>query len=165
MKNTLLVKPGGTRGPGPLNILGDIVRIKLGGADTDGRFAIMEDRTEPQAGPPLHRHSLEDEWFYVLEGEYRFEVDGRFIHAGAGSSVLAPRGTAHTFQNVGSKPGRLLIFVEPAGLDMFFTELAAATEGMDQPDLAVVGPAFSRYGLELLGPPLGVRELVAAAAR
>ena len=152
--HAFFLKPGEARSGGPLDILGDRVWIKLGGADTDGSYAIMENLTEPQAGPPLHRHRREDESFYVLEGEYLFEVDGKQIAAGPGCSIFAPRGTAHTFQNVGSTTGRMLAMVQPAGLDLFFSELAGATSGLRQPDLPGMRELFQKYGLELLGPPL-----------
>src|SRR5512133_2930769 len=66
-----------------------------------------------------------------------------------GCSLFAPKGSSHTFQNVGTMPGRILVMVEPAGLDT----LSGATAGT-QPDPAVVVPIFHKHGLELLGPPL-----------
>src|SRR5579871_4899139 len=105
-KESLLVKAGETRTGSPLNIFGIPIWIKLSGEDTGGAYAIMEDQTPAQQGPPLHRHLREDESFYVIEGEYVFEVDGNRIYAGAGSAVYGPKGTAHRFQNVGTTPGK-----------------------------------------------------------
>ena len=51
------------------------------------------------------------------------EVDGREIQAGPGTLVHAPRGKAHIFQNIGQTPGRLLVTVQPAGLDVFLADL------------------------------------------
>ena len=150
----LVVESGETRGDGPLDIFGDRIWIKLAGTDTGGNYAIMEDVTQPQCGPPLHRHSREEESFYVLEGDYVFEVDGKRIPAGPGSSVFAPRGTAHAFRNIGNTAGRLLIAVQPAGLDDFFTEISESTDSEGQPNMSVVIPIFRKYGLELLGPPI-----------
>jgi len=158
MKQSVSLKPGETRGARPLDIFGDRLFIKLGGTDTDGNYAVMEGVTQPQCGPPLHRHGREDESFYVLEGEFVFEVDGKEIPAGPGCSIFAPRGTAHAFQNVGNGPGRVLVIVQPAGLDAFFTEVDNAAHGMREPDLSVVLPLFEKYGLELLGPPMHARE-------
>src|SRR5258708_5127675 len=100
--------------------------------------------------PPLHRHSREDESFYILEGTYLFEVDGVQFTAGEGYYVFAPCGTIHAFQNAGATSGRLLIVVQPAGLEKFLAELSAATSGMLVPDEAVMVPIFEKYGLELL---------------
>jgi quercetin dioxygenase-like cupin family protein len=153
-KQALIIKPEETRSAQPLNILGDRIWVKLSGEDTEGSYAIMENVSQPRQGPPLHRHTREDESFYVLEGEFVFEVDGERIPAGPGCSVYAPRGTAHTFQNAGNTPGRLLVVVQPAGLDNFFADLDAATRGRNEPELSVIAPVFERHGLELLGPPL-----------
>ncbi len=153
-KTAFVVEPDQSRTAEPLHVLGDLIYVKLSGSDTDRAYAMMEDTTEPQAGPPLHRHDREDESFYVLEGHYRFAVDGQEIKAGPGTFVHAPRGTAHTFQNIGHTPGRLLVTVQPAGLEVFFADLSAATVGMAEPDLKVIIPIFEKHGLELLGPPL-----------
>ncbi len=157
MKQPLLVKAGETRGAAPLGIFGNKMTIKLSAADTDGHYAIIEDHTPPSGGPPLHRHNCEDESFYVLEGQYVFEVDGQKIYAGPGSSVFAPQGSAHRFQNLGTTAGRLLVVVQPAGLDEFFVDIDRATQGAREPELDIVLPIFTKHGLELLGPPLPAR--------
>jgi hypothetical protein len=59
---------------------------------------------------------------------------------------------------VGTIPGRLLVVVQPAGLDSFFADIDEATQGAREPDLAVVVPIFEKHGLELLGPPLPARS-------
>jgi quercetin dioxygenase-like cupin family protein len=137
-----------------LRIYRDQIKVKLTGADTGGAYAIVESTTQPRSGPPLHRHTLEDESFYVLEGQYMFEVDGRRILAGPGSAVFAPRGTAHTFMNVGSTPGRMLGVMQPAGMDSFFVDMDAAVANEKPPDFAELASIYKKYGLELLGPPL-----------
>jgi quercetin dioxygenase-like cupin family protein len=164
MKMPLLLKPGETRGAVPLNIFGGVIWIKLAGGDTDGSYAITEGTTPPTGGPPLHRHSREDESFYVLEGEFVFEADGKLHEAGPGCSIFLPRHTAHLFQNVGKTVGRLLSVVQPAGLEDFFTETDAATRGMKEADPSIVLPIFQKYGLELLGPPMAHRRPASVAS-
>src|SRR5713226_7737723 len=83
----------------PLDVLGEPGLVKLAGADTDNAVAIVHLTVPKLAGPPLHRHSREDEWFYLLDGELTLEVDGERFTGGAGTSAFAPRGTAHAFQN------------------------------------------------------------------
>ena len=152
-KQALVLAPGESRTGAALQIYTSQVKVKLSGADTAGAYAIVESVTEPQGGPPLHRHTREDESFYVLEGEFLFEVDGQRIHAGPGSAVFAPRGTVHTFKNVGATPGRMLGVVQPAGLDSFFEDMDAAGTSKE-PDIAMLAQIFQKYGLELVGPPL-----------
>jgi quercetin dioxygenase-like cupin family protein len=153
----VLLRPGESRLESPLDILGDQVLLKLGGRDSAGQLTVMMGITPPKAGPPLHRHSREDESFYVLEGEYLFEVDGKQFHAGPGTFAFLPRGTAHTFQNVTDKPGKLLILTQPAGIEDFFVEIDGAMRGMSEPDMSVLLPIFHKFGMELLGPPLAAR--------
>jgi quercetin dioxygenase-like cupin family protein len=153
----LILKPGETRGSRPLQILGSQIWIKLAGADTNGNYAIMETMTQPQSGPPLHRHSRQEESFYILDGDFVFEVDGKRIPAAPGSSVFVPRGTAHAFRNVGNTAGRMLVTVQPAGLDDFLTELSDSTDEQGEPNMSIAIPIARRHGLELLGPPLDDR--------
>ena len=68
------------RGNGrPVNVIGEEVKITISSRDTGGAFAVFEGETRPMHGPPLHRHRNQDEWWYIVEGEYLFEVDGQEI--------------------------------------------------------------------------------------
>jgi mannose-6-phosphate isomerase-like protein (cupin superfamily) len=139
-----------------IHVIGEDVRIKIASSDTGGSFTVFEGRTRPLEGPPLHRHRDQDEWWYIVEGEYRFVVDGTEIFAGAGDTVFAPRGSEHTFQNVGTEPGHTITTVVPGGIDIFFEELERAAPRGSVPDPAAILPVFARHSLELLGPPLRV---------
>jgi mannose-6-phosphate isomerase-like protein (cupin superfamily) len=94
-----------------------LLRQVLGSAATD--FSIHEnasggDPSElPRNGVPLHRHRSEDEAWYVLEGELAFRFGSREFTVGAGSGVLLPHGTPHTFWNPGPRPVRYLLIVRP----------------------------------------------------
>jgi mannose-6-phosphate isomerase-like protein (cupin superfamily) len=137
----------------PLKIFSDTVYIKLGSEDTGGRYSLIEDVTPAGEGTPLHVHHREDEGFYILEGEYLFEAAGERFEAHAGDFVFVPKDMAHRFLNVGQTTGTMLLTLEPAGLEIFFEELAAIA---GPPDPAKLAPLFEKYGLELLGPPLSV---------
>jgi mannose-6-phosphate isomerase-like protein (cupin superfamily) len=141
----------------PVHVVGEDVTIKISSRDTGGAFAVFEGRTRPRQGPPLHLHRHQDEWWYVVEGEYRFEVDGQEIYASAGATVFAPRGSRHTFQNVGTAPGHTVTTVVPGGLDLFFEELETVAPRGTVPDTAALLPLFEKHGLELLGPPMAAR--------
>jgi quercetin dioxygenase-like cupin family protein len=77
--NTFALTAGEGRTLHPLNILGTDVLVKLANADSDGAVAVFEHAVAPKFGPPLHRHSREDEWFYVLDGKITAEIDGQRI--------------------------------------------------------------------------------------
>jgi quercetin dioxygenase-like cupin family protein len=157
--DALLIGPGSGR---PIHVLGNEVIIKVSSRDTGGAFAVFEGQTRPLGGPPLHRHRDQDEYWYILEGEYRFEVDGQEIEARAGDTVFAPRGSRHTFQNIGTTVGRTLTTVVPGGVDLFFEELATAAPRGTVPDPAKILPVFEKHRQELLGPPLAARSVKTA---
>ena len=140
-----------------VNLFGDEVTIKISSRDTGGAYTVFEGKTRPLHGPPLHRHPDQDESWYIVEGDYKFEVDGEEIYASAGATVFAPRGTTHTFQNIGNKPGRLVTTVVPGGLDLFFEDLEAVAPRGTVPDPAKMLPIFEKHNQELLGPPLSAR--------
>lgn len=137
-----------------LSLVGERVRVLADGRASAGRCLIFEETTPPGGGPPLHRHSRDDEYFYVLQGRFAFVVDGARFTAEPGAFLCAPRGSTHTFRNTGATPGRMLILCAPAGLEAPFREADAAERaGAASPErLATI---FARAGVEFLGPPLG----------
>src|SRR3954447_13538530 len=156
-EQAFVAHPGEGRLTETLDVFGHSMTVKISSRDTGGAFAVIEDITPPLSGPPLHIHHEQDEWWHVLEGNYRFEVDGREIVAGPGAHVYAPRGTRHAFQNLGMEPARMIVTVVPGGLDLFFEEInASAVPGLE-PDPAKLAPIFERHGLPLAGPPLAAR--------
>lgn len=155
MGTAFLVPAGESRTGRPYNVLTSVFRVLLPAAETEGRCSIVHNVTQPGTGPARHRHSKDHEWFYILDGTFRFEVDGTTIDVGPGASVFAARGSAHAFMATGDKPGRMIIVTQPGGLDEYFSDLAQVTRGMTMPpDLSAVKPVFEKHGLEILGPPL-----------
>jgi quercetin dioxygenase-like cupin family protein len=129
------------------------LRVRVPPEATGGVLTSIETINAPGFGPPLHRHR-ETELFYVLQGRYLFEVDGRRFTADTGDVVTAPGGSAHTFLNITDRPARQFIQILP-GLDAvaFFQGLGAAMRDgkLDQAALN----AFGRdWHVEFLGPPL-----------
>jgi quercetin dioxygenase-like cupin family protein len=137
-----------------LDILGQPAMVKLAGSDTNDTVAVVHVTVPKMSGPPLHRHWREEEWFYVLDGEITFQVDGERFELIGGCSLFAPRGTAHTFQNFSDTTAHMLAMVTPAGLERFFEDVTTLHKGLSQPDLAGTEKLMNDYGMELLGPPL-----------
>jgi quercetin dioxygenase-like cupin family protein len=161
MLNAKVVEPGAGK---TVHVLGADIHIRVSSRDTDGAFTTFDAQIPPRQGPPLHRQQHDDESWYVVEGEFLFEVDGEEIYASAGATVFARRGTAHTFQNVGTKPGRILTTAVPGGIDLFFEEIDAVAPRGTAPDRAKLLPIFEKYGNELLGPPMSARAVTTASA-
>jgi uncharacterized cupin superfamily protein len=148
----LTAREGRTREP--LDILGGETLVKLTNTDTNGAAAIFHQTLPPRSGPPLHRHSREDEWFYVLDGEITVEIDGERTVLREGGSAFAPRGTAHTIHNFGDASAHLLVIVTPGSFNQFFEEVSSLNRGLRTPDLVGTEQLMNQYGIELLGPPL-----------
>ena len=101
----------------------------------------------PKSGPPTHVHQTEDEFFYVVSGEFKVKLGDRIMSAPAQSVMFVPRGTAHAFQNVGSEPGVLLVGVTPGGLEQMFAE----RQGVDSETERTL---MKMHSMEVVGPPL-----------
>jgi quercetin dioxygenase-like cupin family protein len=139
-------------------VVGELLTLKIVGEDTSGAFAVLEEITPPQGGPPPHRHSREDETFYVLEGELEFRLSDRTILATAGSVIYGPRDILHTFKNVGTTPSRMLVHVTPAGLENMFAEVGEPVSDPSSPpegppDIERLVEVNRKYGVEIPPPP------------
>lgn len=130
--------------------------VKVSGGDTGGAALVIEQANGYRGGPPRHVHAEQEEWFYVVQGEYIVEVGGVSHRLGAGDAILAPRGVPHSWALVGHTPGRMVIAFFPAGkMEEFFD---AATELPGQPSPEVAGPLFAAHGMVVAGPPLDVSQ-------
>jgi quercetin dioxygenase-like cupin family protein len=146
--------PDAGRTPAPLNVVGEETLVKVSPSDSDGQCAAFHLVAPPMSGPPRHVHTREDEWFYVLEGELVFEIDGERHVVGAGGSVWLRRGVVHAYQNFTSRDARLLIVTTPGAFCEFFVELSAATPPDGMPAFEVLGALGEKYGITTLGPPM-----------
>jgi mannose-6-phosphate isomerase-like protein (cupin superfamily) len=95
---------------------------------------------------PLHVHDADDEAWHVISGALRFRFSDRVVIAEAGSTVLIPAGTAHTFGNAGPSPSRYLLIM-PSRLD----DLIACLHEVDDGEHAAV---YARYASRLLEEPI-----------
>ena len=130
---------------------GGPLTFKVRGERSGGALLALENVIAPGDGPPLHRHEREDEAWYVIEGDLRFQLGEEIAAAPAGSFVFVPRGTPHCFQNAGGSPARILVLFTPAGMEGFFDRFAELSE----PDPSAFVRLGSEVGMEVLGPPLG----------
>lgn len=124
------------------------VRFMAFTEQTGGGFSLIEHPIPPHClVAPLHRHSREDEYSFVLEGRMGALLGEDVIYARAGQLAVKPRNQWHTFWNPDDVPCRVLEIISPGGFEHFFEELADALSQRDDPEaLARVG---ARYGLEL----------------
>lgn len=125
--------------------------LKVASKDTNGMLTIFEYAGKEKIGPPLHVHSQQDEIFYILEGEYLFQVGDDKFMAKAGDTVFGPRNIAHTWVQR-SDTGKMMYLVQPAGtMEEFFAELSQLK---GPPTEAQVQKIHQAHGMTVLGPPL-----------
>ena len=135
---------------GAAGFLGSIgVRFMIDGEASGGGFSLVEHPMSPRAlGAPLHRHTREDEYSYVLEGRVGALLGDDVLEAGPGDLVVKPRNQWHTFWNAGDAPARILEIISPAGFERYFAELVDMG-GVTQADPEVLAQLNVRYGLEM----------------
>lgn len=135
---------------GKAGSLGSIgVRFMIDGDEAGGDFSLVEHPMPPRAlAAPLHRHTREDEYSFVIEGRMGALLGDEVLEAGPGDLVFKPRDEWHTFWNAGEEPCRILEIIAPAGFEKFFDELVDMG-GAAEADPAQLGALSARYGLEM----------------
>ena len=130
-----------------LGVVGDTYTILVSGADTDGRYALIDMHVPPGGGPPPHRHDFE-EMFAILDGEIELTFRGVSAVATAGETINVPANAPHVFRNVSERAARLLCLCSPAGQEEFFKEVgvpvAHRTEAPPALDAAATGAFIAK---------------------
>jgi quercetin dioxygenase-like cupin family protein len=115
------------------------------GDQTNGAYALIEAANDPSTGVRLHVHEREDETWFILEGEYVFQVGSQIISAHAGDYVFGPRNVPHSYANRSASLARALIMVTPAGFEGFWRESARLG-----PDVAAHATLGLKYGVKFV---------------
>ena len=131
--------------------LGSIgVRFMIDGDETGGGFSLVEHPMPPQAlAAPLHRHSREDEYSFVLEGRVGALLGDDVVYGEPGDLIFKPRGQWHTFWNAGTEPARILEIIAPAGFEGYFEGMVDLLQQGGPPDPGALAGLAARYGLEV----------------
>jgi len=107
-----------------ISVVGDTYRILIGGAETNGTFALIDMLIPPDGGPGPHEHAQIEESFYVIGGKIEVKSEFGVYIATKGSFVNIPKGgVVHGFKNKTDKIAHLLCVVVPSGLETFFEEI------------------------------------------
>ena len=154
-----LVSNGADRFGEPHTLGVSSTAFKVVTGDSRGGLFIMEHSNRKKGGVPRHLHHNEDEWFYVLEGDYIAEIGGKRVRLKAGDSILGPREIPHAWAFVGDTPGRMLIAFAPANRmeEYFRTVLKEGGGRYATWDNPADRERMHAYGMELLGPPLLIK--------
>jgi quercetin dioxygenase-like cupin family protein len=129
--------------------------IKISGKDTDNDLAVFEQTgLTPKGGPPLHIHPNQDEWFYVVEGDYLFQVGDDKYQMKPGDTIFLPRKVQHAFVQLSEK-GKMIVSYLPAGkMEDFFAVTDLWTSPPSKEEIAKV---FADHDMLVVGAPLKVQ--------
>ena len=135
---------------GAAGFLGTIgVRFMIDGLEAGQRFSLVEHPMSPRVlAAPLHKHTREDEYSFVLEGRVGALLGDEVLIGKPGDLIFKPRNQWHTFWNAGDEPARILEIISPAGFEEFFRELVDLG-GVTQVQPQTFAGLCERYGLEM----------------
>jgi mannose-6-phosphate isomerase-like protein (cupin superfamily) len=150
----LKVDAGKDRNEKPISLFeGDTFYTKVSSKDTDGDVYVFESTREKEGGPSFHLHFEQDEFWYILKGEFYFKVGDEEFTAKAGDTVFGPRNVPHAFSKMGEGEAKILMFFQPAGKmeEMFRKISEGATKGMTEEQMEKFR---NEHGLKKVGPAL-----------
>ncbi|WP_324670633.1 cupin domain-containing protein [Hymenobacter sp. GOD-10R] len=125
--------------------------VKVSEKDTEGRCVIFDTLRPEKVGPALHKHDNCDEWFQVLEGEFKFQAGEEIMRLKVGDTLLVPRGTAHAFVKTSEGAGRLIVMHQPAArMEEYFRTASKLKDQSVEGRRALA----ASYGTQFVGPAL-----------
>jgi mannose-6-phosphate isomerase-like protein (cupin superfamily) len=151
----LKVDAGKDRFNEPISLFeGDTFYTKVSSKDTDNEIYIFESTRVKKGGPSEHIHFDQDEFWYILEGEFLFKVGDQTFTARVGDSVFGPRQVPHAFAKMNDGNARILMTFQPAGkMEAFFKGISQGVaknmtdqereKFLNEHGLKTVGPALS----------------------
>ena len=124
------------------------IRYLQDGVKTGGASGMFELTVPPGARvPPAHSHSENEEIAFVLEGVFRYTVDGETRDLGPGEHMRTPRGAVHCFSNPHEQTARALVVLTPDIGAQYFLDIAEVAQAPGGPDPARIVEVMARYGL------------------
>ena len=112
----------------------------------DTKHTSMFDWTLPPGfSTGLHVHRVQEETFYVLEGECEWQVGDQKVRAKPGTYLFIPPGVPHNIANASDKPARMIMTVSPPGHEHYFEELVTLVARSHPPDAKAIAELRSRY--------------------
>ena len=125
----------------------------LGSADTHGDSYVFETISPAGSVVPPHRHELEDEYGYIVDGVFQIFLGEQSYEAKSGTVLHFPRHIAHGFRNIGATSGRMIWLSTPGvKVECFFDELAALPVDAP-PDMEKIVGIFTKYDIQVFPPP------------
>ena len=143
-----IVKAGKSRFEGDDAIGG----LKISSKDTNGAFSVFEEIATdgPNPGPPLHIHHKQDEVFYIVEGDFVFQVGNEKIVATKGDTIFGPRGVPHTYFKKSAKTHLIFSYSPAENMEEIFSGL----KKMNPFSPEAFAKLCKENDVEFVGPPM-----------
>ena len=129
-----------------LQVLGDVVTIKLPSAQSPHGLAIVTVVVPPGSGTPCVTHEKEEEVYFVLEGELLMHTQNERHHLYPGDMVHLPPGMPHGYRNPAEKPARFLAWTVGGPMDRFFMKMAESVHELPR-DLTRMQSVMAEHGV------------------
>jgi mannose-6-phosphate isomerase-like protein (cupin superfamily) len=154
-RRVAVVQRGGNRFPYSTESMQKGAACRLTADDSAGGCSAFELVALARGGPGLHVHHREDEWYYVLAGNFLFDAGQDRYELPAGASIFLPRDIPHRWANTSvTDEGRLILVCQPGGFEKFFEELGKLPMAPTGAELKLLHELHERFGMEMLGPPI-----------
>ena len=95
----------------------------------------------------MHLHRNEAEHFVIIAGSYRIAIGEKIYEASAGASIILPKGVPHSWRNISSEPGRMVVILTPWG----FEQCVQTIRNSPSEQLEAVAAS---YGCYIVGSPV-----------
>jgi quercetin dioxygenase-like cupin family protein len=142
--NAIIRRPNDTTG---VTLAGQPMAFLVTGKHT--KYTSMFDWMIPaRFSTGRHVHDVQEETFYVVEGECEWQIGEEIIEAVPGTFVFIPPGVPHNIANATDKPARVIMTVSPPGHERYFEQLAEMVSRSGPPDSQAIAELRRRYDTE-----------------
>jgi mannose-6-phosphate isomerase-like protein (cupin superfamily) len=154
-KKGFKIEGGKDRYQEELLIMGGQFDLKVSAKDSGGDLCIYDTRRQEKGGPAFHLHHKQDEWFYVMRGEFIVKVGDDSFQLKPGDSAFAPRTIPHAFAKISDDEGQMLVLFQPAGtMEDFFKQMSKLGPNIPKNQEKDLKELWRTHGMEIVGPPL-----------
>ena len=154
-KKGFKVPAGKDRFQEELHIMGGQFNCIVSAKDTNGELCIYDTFRHEKGGPALHLHHEQDEWFYIIKGEFIVKVGEETFTLQAGDSAFAPRTIPHAFAKINEGEAQMLVLFQPAGsMEDFFKQMSKLGNNIPKDQEKNLKELWASHGMEIVGPPL-----------
>lgn len=149
------VASGSDRFMESLDIMGGEFDCLVSSKDTGGDLCIYNTTRHEKGGPALHKHFYQDEWLYVIKGEFIVKVGDDMLNLKPGDSAFAPRKVPHAFAKINEDTAQMLVLFQPAGsMEDFFRQMRNFGTNIPKDQENTLKDLWRSHGMEIVGPPL-----------